>query len=489
MEKEYRKINRGIMTGWSVISVILLIAYLLEVIKHNRTITYFTVFTVISLGPLLYAWVVYKKNESTNQIKYICSIFYGIFYTFVLLTGATPMVFTYIFPIIFLLMMTNDRRLIGIVAFGSVAVNIISVLAQIVIEKKGIAENLTEWEIQILAGAICAAYAYVSAKISQELHLERLQTVQQSEERLKQVLDKVTEVAAYVEQDAETIVEQMDGMVQASNKSVVAITDIVHGSAQSAQMVERQLDKTSSIQQMIEQTNALSAKIGECIEETGNKVDSGINNMQRLSKSAKGVESNSKLVIEHMKVLQKTTEEVESIISIINGVAGQTNLLALNASIEAARAGEAGRGFAVVAEEINGLACQTKEATQSIAKMVNTLREKAEDAVIAVEKMASLNNEQNRIIFETDEAFTQIQEGMGIVRDNVTKEMNRMEEMMTANSEIVESIHTISDVTQKVTENSSETEQITTENRETAQAMMEMARTLESRITELKQYI
>ncbi len=72
--------------------------------------------------------------------------------------------------------------------------------------------------------------------------------------------------------------------------------------------------------------------------------------------------------------LDKSIEDIGSIINLISRIAEQTNLLALNATIEAARAGEAGKGFSVVANEVKELANETTAATEKIGDIIDQIQ-------------------------------------------------------------------------------------------------------------------
>ena len=89
-----------------------------------------------------------------------------------------------------------------------------------------------------------------------------------------------------------------------------------------------------------------------------------------------------------MEDLNGKSEKIQSVTSVIEGIAAQTNLLALNAAIEAARAGDQGRGFAVVADEVRQLSARTARATEEVAETLQAVRSDTGVIVGRIKKLA-----------------------------------------------------------------------------------------------------
>ncbi|MDF2613572.1 MAG: methyl-accepting chemotaxis protein [Clostridia bacterium] len=118
-------------------------------------------------------------------------------------------------------------------------------------------------------------------------------------------------------------------------------------------------------------------------------------------------------------VLQKYSEEISQVTSLISSISKQTKLLALNASIESARAGEAGKGFAVVASEISKLAVESSEATESISKLISSVQNETQNTIQNVESIGTKVDEESSIVKASIATFNKIQEDISSVTENV----------------------------------------------------------------------
>jgi methyl-accepting chemotaxis protein len=163
----------------------------------------------------------------------------------------------------------------------------------------------------------------------------------------------------------------VDEARQSIDRGASEISDAV------ADLATRTQDQAGRVERTLSEMDALTTEVSRTASDAA-AVDLSMANTRQQAEASGEV---MKRAVDAMSNIERASDEIASIVDLIDGIAFQTNLLALNAGVEAARAGEAGKGFAVVASEVRALAQRAAEAASDIKAKVSVSRQQVETGV------------------------------------------------------------------------------------------------------------
>ncbi len=256
-----------------------------------------------------------------------------------------------------------------------------------------------------------------------------VQTITDTSVQVASSAQETQATAMHLAEAAEHQAQEINSASDRINEMAASINQVSRSSAESADVAQRSVQIATKGAGVVRETIAGMDSIRDQIQETSKRI----------------------------KRLGESSQEIGSIVELINDISEQTNILALNAAIQAASAGEAGRGFAVVADEVQRLAERASSATKRIETLVETIQADTNEAVSSMEQTTSEVVAGARLAEDAGTALGEIESVSTNLASLIEGISSASQQQSTAASNITETMHTIQSITAQTSQGANQT--------------------------------
>ncbi|WP_301108691.1 methyl-accepting chemotaxis protein [Sporosarcina sp.] len=315
---------------------------------------------------------------------------------------------------------TNSATLLsaGLIAFGVIGSIIITIIISRLISRP--VQQMTEALNEVSAGNF--ALEEVTIKNRDEIG-DMASTLNSMVVDLRGIIQRAKDSAIQLAVQSEELSASAEESLAASEMVAEISEKNLQTSETQAQIVNQ---STASMEEMITAIDQITQDNEEMLgssEDVSRLVKEGSSLMTETTDQMNNISQTIGDSMVTINELAARSENIRNVTAMITNIAEQTNLLALNAAIEAARAGEHGKGFAVVADEVRNLAEQSKQSTQEIGRMIDTIIE-----------------DVTKVVASTDEGHRRVEEGLAS-----TEKTNAIfADIELATSDVSEKVSTVS---------------------------------------------
>lgn len=452
-ENEFKaKANIKTRRIWLVFALLLSANYGSDVSQGGYPSTNYIIFLILCWVPFFAGDLLLRiRGKADDRYRYALVVGYGIFYTFLICTTDSPIAFTYILPVVSLLVLYKDRKFMVGCAIANIASVIISVIYHLVVLGQNTATDQKNYQLQIACLLLC----YIGYIMSIRHLIESDGALTNS---IKADLKRVVTTVEQVKTASNTI---MDGITVVRELA----TENKHGSDIVVDGMNKLTDHNGQLQSRTASSQEMTGDINSQVQNVVSMINDMVSLTAESGKHAKTSSVDLESLVQTAGTMADLSNEVEHILDAfkaefetvkqetgtIDSISSQTNLLALNASIEAARAGEAGKGFSVVAEQIRKLSTETKDSSGQISEALSRLDEISGKMTSSIEETLKLIQVTLEKVTQTGENVNKITQDSSLLGEHIQTIDSAMKEVESSNRQLVENMEQVSSIVETMT--------------------------------------
>ena len=452
-ENEFKaKANIKTRRIWLVFALLLSANYGSDVSQGGYPSTNYIIFLILCWVPFFAGDLLLRiRGKADDRYRYALVIGYGIFYTFLICTTDSPIAFTYILPVVSLLVLYKDQKFMVGCAIANIASVIVSVFYHLVVLGQNTATDQKNYQLQVACLLLC----YIGYIMSIRHLIESDGALTDS---IKADLKRVVTTVEQVKTASNTIMDGITVVRELATENKHGSDIVVDGMNKLTDNNDQLQSRTASSQEMTGDINSQVQNVASMINdmvsltaESGKHAKTSSVDLESLVQTA-GTMADLSNEVEHILDAFKTEfETVKQETGTIDSISSQTNLLALNASIEAARAGEAGKGFSVVAEQIRKLSTETKDSSGQISEALSRLDEISGKMTSSIEETLKLIQATLEKVTQTGENVNKITQDSSLLGEHIQTIDSAMKEVESSNRQLVENMEQVSSIVETMT--------------------------------------